>query len=256
MPSRSASNRVDVGSRADVRGSAVHPLLVAISKGAFYLPEHVAPEQTHLILELSNARLFRVVGIAKCPDGTYVLGPHRRGIDEKLHAATALARPLSGPTAVSRVRGAMHGSRPVFADAPSHIATRRTDRIEQLPLTRLGARCAIDGRESKFIDGYRRLTRERPHGATGLSNRVTRACAPAPRDENTEEQELLQSVHCAADATRWSGKPIAARCSSHASATPLAIVRTRPMKRCRSVTPMAPRASRTLNACAPLTTKS
>ena len=185
-----------------VRSPAVHALAHPgrrrLGRGAVNLPEHIAAEKAHLIRQLAQARVARIVLGAASGHGADVLrcASGARPERPELHSLAATA-----------------GARREHAD-PERNA---------------------DG------SGAGRSQRKEEEGERGLhagDRRRSRRRRPWPR-------------YSAARFASRSGKPMACRCASHASATPLAIPRTRPMKRWRSVTPMAPRASSTLNACAP-----
>jgi hypothetical protein len=185
-----------------VRRPPVHSLLVAPLRGALDLPENVSAEETHLVLELAQACLSRIGGIAKSPYGADILRLHRGGIVENLNGASALAWALGRPAAMSHVRGEMRSAKCVLTETPGYVAALRTDGVEQLPLARLAARHAVERRQTEVVDGYRRLARKRPDGATRLASWVTRACTGARGRENPEEPKLLLHAYCAAKATR------------------------------------------------------
>jgi hypothetical protein len=112
----------------------VHSLPIALALGAIHLPQDVATEQTHLVLELTEAVLLRVVSIAGRQHGANVLGPDRWSVDENLDRTSALARTLSCALAVRRMRGEVGRAERSIAGAPCHVAARGTNRVEKLPL--------------------------------------------------------------------------------------------------------------------------
>jgi hypothetical protein len=65
-----------------------------------------------------------------------------------------------------RVSDEPHRGQRIVTKAPGDVAAPPADRIEQLPIAFSRTGKTVDGDRPEVIDGHRRFTRERLHGAT------------------------------------------------------------------------------------------
>jgi hypothetical protein len=182
-----------------VRRSSVHPLLVPFPGGAVDLPEDVAAEQTHLVFELAQADVARIVFGAERRDRADVLRSTRGRVRENLHRATSIARPLCGSSRVSGVHDDVRRGDRVVRQSPRDVATSLAHGVEELTVARATPSGAIEGHHAKFVDGHARLIGKRFHGAALLARRIPRVRARGAACHTETDEDESERLH----SLRW-----------------------------------------------------